>query len=354
MNKKKISITDIAKAAGVSPATVSRVMNHPKSVKGSTLSKVRDVMEQFGCSLDDLSSEAAASSSLILVLLPSIDNPFYSNILKGIYASANSHGFHVLIYPGIISRATIRRFHEIRQFAKINGMITLSAKFDVSLLDTLDSYIPLVQCCEYNRNSHVPYVGIDDYNAALSVTNYLLSSGRHRVAFVNGPLTFNYAQERLRGVEASLAAHNIQIPPNWKISLPDISYDISYSSICQLLNGPNRPNAIFASSDVFSVAALHAAKRYGLKVPQDLSIIGFDNIEISSMVSPTLSTVSQPCFQMGFTACEMLADRISNPDTIPRSILLDTELILRESSPIIRKSADTAPHSSRIVNSSSS
>lgn len=89
------------------------------------------------------------------------------------------------------------------------------------------------------------------------------------------------------------------------------------------------------------ISALRAARRFGLRVPQDLSIIGFDNIDIAAMVSPAISTINQPCFQIGFTACETLAERINNPDSIPRSILLDAELVLRESSPIVDKNVDT-------------
>ena len=341
MISKKASISVIAKAAGVSSATVSRVLNHPEAVKADTLCKVREIMQQFGYTSDELPTSGKPNGSLILVCLPSIANPFYSNILKGIKASANAHSFHILIHPEVISRSTIGRFNHIRQFANIGGIITLSAKIDLSLLETLDRYAPVVQCCEYNNKSHIPYVSIDDFNAARSVTNYLLSSGRRKIAFINGPLTFNYAQERLRGFETALVKHKVTVPQNWRISLPDISYDIGYSSICQLLSSSNRPNAIFASSDVFAISALRAARRFGLRVPQDLSIIGFDNIDIAAMVSPAISTINQPCFQIGFTACETLAERINNPDSIPRAILLDAERVLRESSPIVDKNVDT-------------
>ena len=342
---KRPSISEIAKAAEVSPATVSRVINHPETVKAETICKVREVMEQFGFTTNELPAGGKPTGSLILVCLPSIANPFYSNILKGIKASANAHGFHILIHPEVISRSTISRFNDIRQYANISGIITLSAKMDPLLLETLDNYAPVVQCCEYNSKSHVPYVGIDDFNAARSATDYLLSSGRKKIAFVNGPLTFNYAQERLRGFEDALLKNNVSIPSSWKISLPDISYDIGYSSISQLLSGSNRPNAIFAISDVFAIAALRAARRFGLRVPHDLSVIGFDNIDIAAMVSPAISTINQPCFQIGFTACETLAERIRNPVSMPHSILLDAELVLRESSPIIDKNIERSSDS---------
>ncbi len=331
MINKRASISSIAEIAGVSPATVSRVLNHPETVRHDTLEKVRNVLKQYGFHQESASG-SSSQSPLVLVCLPSIANPFYSAILKGIKSAAHARGFHILLLPEVVSQSTLPALNEIRQSAKISGIITLSAKMDETLLETLDSYAPVIQCCEYNSRSYVPYVGIDDFGAAISATNYLITSGRNKIAFVNGPLDFNYAQERLRGFEAALSRFGIDIPGSWKLSLPSISYDVGYASICQLLSGSTRPNAIFAASDVFAIAALRAAMRYDLKVPQDLSIVGFDNIDITAIVSPTITTISQPCFQIGFTACESLASRMANPDTLPRSILLDTELVVRESS----------------------
>ena len=330
MINKRASISSIAEIAGVSPATVSRVLNHPETVRPDTLEKVRNVLKQYGFRHES-NSAPTVQAPLVLVCLPTIANPFYGPILKGIRSAAHARGFHILVLPEVVSQSTPPALDEIRQSAKISGIITLSAKMDESLLETLDSYAPVIQCCEYNSRSYVPYVGIDDFGAAISATNYLITSGRNKIAFVNGPLDFNNAQERLRGFEAGLFKYGIEIPGSWKLSLPSISYDVGYASIYQLLSGPTRPNAIFAASDVFAISALRAAKRYDLKVPQDLSIVGFDNIDITAIVSPTITTISQPCFQIGFTACESLASRMANPDTLPRSILLGTELVVRES-----------------------
>ena len=159
----------------------------------------------------------------------------------------------------------------------------------------------------------------------------MLNLNYRRIAFINGPLSFNYAQERLRGFEAAMEEKNITVPKNWKISLPEVSYSLGYSAASQLLGGKEKPDAIFCAADVFAISVIKAANRYKLRVPEDVGVVGFDNVEMASITNPGITTVNQPAFQIGFTAGETIYEKISNPNSKPRSILLDTELIARES-----------------------
>ena len=115
------------------------------------------------------------------------------------------------------------------------------------------------------------------------------------------------------------------IPKQWIVQLPEVSYEMAYAAVCRLLNSDSRPNAFFTISDVFAAAVIRAAKRFHLHVPRDILVVGFDNIELSSMTSP------QPKFQMGYTACEMLLELMEDPHGEMKSLLLDTELVIRES-----------------------
>ena len=159
----------------------------------------------------------------------------------------------------------------------------------------------------------------------------MLNLNYRRIAFINGPLSFNYAQERLRGFEAAMEEKGISVPKNWKISLPEVSYSLGYSAASQLLGASDKPEAIFCAADVFAISVIKAANRYGLRVPEDVGIVGFDNVEMASITNPGITTVNQPAYQIGFTAGETIYEKISNPTSKPRSILLDTELIARES-----------------------
>jgi len=149
---------------------------------------------------------------------------------------------------------------------------------------------------------------------------------------INGPMSFKYAVKRQEGFLDTLRKKDISVRPDWIVSLPEVNYQMAYSAVCRLLNNEIRPNAFFVISDVFAAAVIRAAKRFDLRIPEDIIVVGFDNLDISIMTCPTITTVNQPSFQLGYSACELLLDSINHPDMFPKSLILDTELIIRESS----------------------
>lgn len=332
MKRASIPVTKIAKEANVSPSTVSRVLNHPEIVNKETRVKIEEALKNLGFDLDSvLKRQIESNKRIIMVVLPSIDNPFYNNILKGIRTSANSHNFEVLIYMGNVTELNLTHFLNVVKMSNTRGIIYLSRKLEKDIADAIDDEIPLVQCCEYNNESKAVYVSINDFTAAKNATEYILNLNYKRVAFLNGPMSYNYAQERLRGFEAAMEERNITVPKTWKISLPEVSYNLGFSAASQLLGVEDRPDAIFCSADVFAISVIKAARRYNLRVPEDLAVVGFDNIEATQVAIPGITTINQPSYQIGFTAGETMLERINSPLTRPRSILLDTELIARDS-----------------------
>ncbi|MBG0787289.1 MAG: LacI family DNA-binding transcriptional regulator [Anaerolineaceae bacterium] len=332
MLDKKITLSDIAKAANVSVSTVSRAINHPEQLNPSTLKKITHEMTNLGFSVN-ANPSMAPEGKIIITIIPNFGNPYYDNIIEGIKSSAELSDFHVLLVSlDQVSEGSKYSIIEILQTTKAAGLILATRSLSTDLLNYFDSIVPVVQCGEYNKLSHVPHVIVDDYNAAKEVTDYLISTGHSRIAFIAGHFSSNLAQERLRGFDDSLSAHGIEVPQNWRIHVPKTTYDVGYSAICQLLSNQEKPNAIFASCDLFAVSTIRAAKKFNISIPQELSIVGFDNIDITNMIVPSISTIKQPSFQMGFTSCELLKERINNPTVIPNSLVFDTELILRESS----------------------
>ncbi|MEG1756989.1 MAG: substrate-binding domain-containing protein, partial [Oscillospiraceae bacterium] len=275
-------------------------------------------------------------NGILLINVPSFENPFYSEIIKGARSSAIMHGFYLLISQGSLDSNYIEHIAELVKSSNVVGMIVLDYLPD-SLLLNLDQILPVVQCCEYNKNCDIPYVGIDNLSAAINVMDYILSIGRRRIALINGPRKFMYARDRHSGYEQSLTSRNISVPRSWDIQLSEVNFDMAYTAACQLFSCENKPNAVFAVSDVFAAAVIKAANRYGLSVPDDVAVVGFDNIDVSMMSSPTITTVNQPKFQLGYTACEFLVDRINRPENQSNTILLNTELIVRESSSIDKR-----------------
>jgi len=334
MNSKDISIVDIAEKAQVSTATVSRVLNHPEQVKSATSKKVKEAMAELNYSFADSLAEIPKNNKgLIIIDIPSHENPFYSEIIKGAQTSATAHGYHLLTNQKHLNANTVDSFCNLLKFVKALGVITLNC-VDDQTLHKISSKFPVVQCCEYNPDSGLSYVGINDISAACNAMEYILSTGRQKIAMINGPLRYKYARDRRDGYERTLEAAGIELPKKWIIQLPEVNYEMAYSAACQLLNSEFRPNAFFVVSDVFAAAVIRAAKRHGLHVPRDIVVVGFDNVDIAIMSNPSITTISQPKFQLGYTACELLVEKLSHPDVASQSMLLDTELIIRESTSI--------------------
>lgn len=325
-------VNRIAKDISLSPATVSRVINHPELVNPETREKVETAIRNAGYDIESLLKRQKINNKrIIVVALPSIDNPFYNSVVKGIKTSAHNHNYEVLIYMGNITTSTSGQFLDVLKMSSASGVISISRKLDVALSDMIDSEVAFVQCCEYNAESSAVYVSINDYASAKTATEYILNMNYRRIALINGPLSYNYAVERQRGFEMALQERGIVIPNTWKISLPEVSYSLGYSAASQLLGASEKPDAIFCAADVFAISVIKAAKRYNLRVPEDVGVVGFDNIEVASMTNPGLTTINQPSYQIGFTAGETLFEKIVDPTSRPRSILLDTELIARDS-----------------------
>lgn len=330
MNGKKITVSAIAKQAGVSPATVSRVFNQRELVSPEKIELVENALKALGYDAPLPGPAPAKEQPVIICSMPNGNNYFYNEIIQGIQTSVNAHGSHLLMNQSPIDHGTIQDFLNLLNRVKAAGVILLN-QVSEDLLLRIGQATPLVQCCEYRPGLSLPYVSIDDCKSSQKAAEYIISCGRNKIALLNGPLSFKYARDRERGFLNAIENANLTIPRSWIVSLPEINYDIAYSAVCQLLSRDPKPNAFFAVSDTLAAAVLRAAKRFHYRIPEDIIVVGFDNTEISTICTPTITTVSQPRFQMGFTSCEMLFKRIEHPDEEQLSLLLETELIIRES-----------------------
>lgn len=332
MKKEKITVSKIAELAGVSPATVSRVLNHRSIVKESTIRQVEDAMSNLGYPLmrERENAYAISHQPLIVLNIPGIENVFYQDVIRGARVSAKAHGCHLLIHESPLDRGSIRDFCNLLMRVEAAGTIILNYVAE-ELLDQIRGIVPLVQCCEYNEEADYPYVSIDDYAAAENATEYLISCGCRKLAMINGPQSFKYARKRQEGFLSAVNKADIFVPQNWLIQLPEINYEMAYAAICRILNSETRPNAFFVISDIFAAAVIRAAKRFNLNIPHDIMVVGFDNIDFSMMTTPSITTVNQPSFQQGYSASELLLEMVENPTLTPKSLLLDAELIVRES-----------------------
>lgn len=327
---KNATISKVAELSGVSPATVSRALNHRSLVSAETLKKIDAAMAALGYQSSKMSVQPDERQKIIVLNIPNFGNAFYQEIIKGAISSASAHKYSLLIHESSLGRSAVQEYCRTLSDVKAEGTILMS-RIPEEDLHKIRRICPLVQCSEYNENANYPYVSIDNYSASKTAVEYLLSCGCTKISLLNGPRNFRYSAERLRGFLDTMELAEIFVPKNWIVQLPDVNFNIAYAAVCKLLNSDVRPNAFFAVSDIFAAAAIRGAHRYGLKVPEDVMVVGFDNIPISMMTSPSITTISQPTVSEGYTACELLIDMIENPEIVSQSLTLETELIVRES-----------------------
>lgn len=330
MPKDRPSTAQVAQRAGVSPATVSRYLNHRELLSDATAAKVEAAIRELGGDPSTNERRALKTRPCILVNCPLGRNPFYEEVIRGIISSANLRGFDVLVDYSYLNDASIVGFERTMRQTKAVGVVTL-AQLPVRLIQSIANVAPVVQCCEYNPNADALYVSIDDYAAARSVVEFLVGAGRTKIALLNGPEEFKYARERRRGYLAAMQELGLEVPSDWLMQVPGIDYDLAFTMVGMLVVSGEMPDAIFCASDVFAAAAINAARRNHVHVPEDLMVVGFDDLTICKISRPTITSVSQPRMQLGYTAAELLAVLIANPTAAQRSVILPTELVVRES-----------------------
>lgn len=330
---RKVTISDVAKHSNVSVATVSRALNQPELLREETLRRVRKAMRDTGFqdgALDPSLKESCEANKLFLVVVPNLQNLFYSKLIDGISDSALRQDTKCLIYQTSSSFQSEALFSMV-ELLHPSGLILLDPALDAEKLTKLDAIVPIVQCAEYLPECNVSYVSVDDYSATKSLIELMISKGRRRIVLLNGPARFKYARQRKAGYLAALEDAGIPADESLMIHLPDISYAAAFAVMAQLLSSSSPPDSCFAVSDVLAAAAVKAVKRAGWSIPTDFSVAGFDNTYLSTLCDPAITTISQPAYQLGYVAGELLAERIANPNAAPGQLLLDTELIIRES-----------------------
>lgn len=326
-NFKITTIRQVAERAGVSIATVSRAINDSASVKASTREKIQSAIDELEYSG---LSKVGASPKTILVSLPDLINPFNGELIQGINAAASQCGYKVIYYvlQNYYSAASYG-FFATNQF--FDGLLILHNVPDKSMLASLVEKTPVVMCSEHVSDNVVSYVAIDDYESARKAVDYLIRIRKKKIALINSSLLNNYAIHRERGYRASLAEAGLPINEKWIVNLPDINYEFTLGIISDMLKREETPDAFFCVSDVYAAAAIKAARLNRFSVPDDIAVVGFDDINITVMTEPAITTIHQPKFQLGWQSCSLLIEQIEHPSLKTRQIILNTDLVVRES-----------------------
>lgn len=327
--KSPITIQDVATAAGVSVSTVSRVLNDKVDVAPETFEKVQRVIEELGYT-SSLAAKSMRSrkTNVIGLVLHDLEQSFCLNVVKGVNRAIEQMDYDLLVYTGGNSRDRSWAVRERQYVSLLNGSITDGIIVVTPTAETFSTHYPLVAVDPHLDSAEFPAVIATNHVGAQAAMEYLLGLGHRRIGFIGGRPDLQSAVRRLQGYQDSLRQANIPLDPDL-IQIGDFTQETGYRCAQKLLALPVRPTAIFAANDKSAIGAIEAITEIGLKVPEDISVVGFDNIEEASFVNGGLTTVDQFISDMGRVAVEMLVKLIQNQPLENRLFRMPTKLIVR-------------------------
>jgi LacI family transcriptional regulator len=313
-NGKKLTITDIARMAGVSKKTVSRVINRSGLVKDETRDKILKIVDEHGYQPDPQARALALRRSQLIALISDQPNPQYIvDIQSGILEGLSATGYQLIIRPCDRESPTLYDdICEIVQHQKFFGVIlTPSISEDDELIGRLRQIeCPYVRIAAVSLDEPENMIETHDYVGAAEAARHIAELGHRKIAHIRGPNRFLSAKERLRGFRVGLAEYSLTMQDRYLLR-GGYTFDSGMRCGEELLSMAEPPTAVFAGNDEMAVGVYQAVRRAGLRVPDDLSIVGFDDAPIATRIWPTLTTVRLPIRHMGRTAVQLL---VSNHD----------------------------------------
>lgn len=324
------TLRDVARLAGVSPATVSRVINGKSQVSDSTRSRVWDAIEKLGYEVA-AKRQASKDSEVVALLIPDVISPFFTEIICGVEKEVYEHGLNLALYstdnrsqPDVLAR--------VANLQNVCGLISVTPHQGKDEdFGRLTQKLPAVVVDYSNDASTLPHISVDNLRGGYAATEYLIQKGHRRIGIITGPLSVQSALERLRGFRLALDEAAIPLQSEW-VKDGAFAEQGGYQAVQTIIQSSNTlPTALFCSNDLMAAGALRALREFGLKVPDDVAIIGFDDLPIASLMYPSLTTIAQPIREMGEIATRVLFRLIAGERLETNRIVLDTKLVVRHS-----------------------
>jgi len=327
-DKKDINIREVAREAGVSIATVSRVFQSPDRVANLTREHVQAVISRLGYTPNILArSLAIAKTHSIVALVPDIANPFFSEVIRGIEQVAQQNGYTVLLGDTQYDLQREQAYAQLIPARQADGLITLMPHIPRI---QVNGRPPIVNACECVEDNGITTVRTDNIAGAKAAVGYLIALGHRNIAHIIGRPKSPLSIDRQEGYRRALAEAGLGINPHL-LSQGDFSAESGIRATERLFSSKQRFTAIFCSNDEMALGAINAIRLRGLRVPQEISIIGFDDIRLARYFDPPLTTVAQPMRQIGQEAMKLLIEILLDKDVPPRKCVLAESLVVRKS-----------------------
>lgn len=333
-------MNDVARVAGVSRKTVSRVINAEANVSNGTKTRVLQAVRELSYIPNFMAQGLATGHSRCIGVVIghsaefAFSNPLLGEVLKGIGQTIASRGFQVILVtqniPGMVEPLVRNQ--------QVDGLLLMSVPLNDPVITALQGEgFPLQLTCKYT-DTDIAFVDVDNRKGALQATQHLISLGHERIGFIDGPLQHGSCRDRLAGYREALETADLAYEPTL-VEEGDFSEESGFRKAFALLERGDNLTAIFAASDLMAIGAMRAVQETGLRIPEDISVVGFDGIPLSRYLSPPLTTIRQPAVEKGKLAAEMLLQRLGGERVRNHQIYLEPELVVRATTARVRQGA---------------
>jgi DNA-binding LacI/PurR family transcriptional regulator len=328
------TIIDIAKRVGLSASTVSRALNDHPDIKEETKNLVRRTAQELHYTPNPMAQSLKNRRTMTIgVIAPEIKHDFFSSAISGIEEVAHQHGYTIIVCQSNESvEREIANVDVLIHYRVAGVIVSISqeTKCGEHFQELLRKKIPLVFFDRVCDDVQASKVVIDDERSAFDAVTYLLRKGYTKIAHFAGPQDLRICSKRMQGYADALQQHGIPMAEEF-VRHGGLDEQDGYRSMDALIRDGGMPEAIFAVNDPVAIGAYQRIKEAGLRIPDDIAILGFSNSTIASLVDPPLTSIEQPSFDMGSRSAEILLDTIDGRMIVPRTLVLETKLVVRKS-----------------------
>lgn len=325
-----MKIVDIAELAGTSVATVSRVINNDPHVKEDTRKRVQQILDETNFFPNSAGRSLRQSKSKkVLAVIPTITNPVFAPLIQGVSDRARANGYSIMLSVSSRNPEKEKESLEMLMMKSVDGVILFATTLEAKYIEEVAKKYPLAACLSLVKGGDVSYACIDESAAAYDATKFLLDIGHKRIAVFRNTFKPISKDSRDQGFRRAMQEAGLKIYDD------EMFYcegpEQVREAISMLLNKNDRPTAIFSFSDMVAIQAMKFLAERGFEVGKDIDVVGFDNIDFAEFTTPSLTTVSQPLYQMGTSAFELLYEKIENINSIGKGVIFPHRLVVRGS-----------------------
>lgn len=330
------TLKEIARRTGKSITTVSRALADYDDVSPETKALVRRTAAELGYTPNLLAQrlQKRRSDTIGLVLPtygPRFSDPFFSELIAGVGNMAAEHGYDLLVSTQAPGDGELQVYRQKVQSRQVDGFVIVRTRRQDARIQLLrDAGFPFVAFGRIEGEMEFPFVGVDGTLGMRLVGEHLIRLGHRRIAYLAPPADLMFAEHRLLGLRQALRAHDLELADE-DIIFGDLTQKSGFEAADRLIDRPKRPTAFVAGNDLMALGAMSAIQERGLTVGRDISVTGFDDIPMAEHSHPPLTTVRQPIYRIGKTVCEMLIRLIQSQELSPRQVILEPELVVRQS-----------------------